>query len=108
MFRKLTKYEWKAYAKSMFFLLIAVTAITIIAIASIAVFDASQFDSNSWFAFVNMTTYIGIFLLYYFGIIAGSLLAIILLHFSLKRKERLRREREDDIAKNENKNDKNQ
>ena len=37
MFRKLTKYEWKAYAKSMFFLLIAVTAITIIAIASIAV-----------------------------------------------------------------------
>lgn len=46
--------------------------------------------------------------LYYFGIISGSLLAIILLHFSLKRKERLRREREDDIAKNENKNDKNQ
>lgn len=84
MFRKLTKYEWKAYAKSMFFLLIAVTAITIIAIASIAVFDASQFDasqfdSNSWFAFVNMTTYIGIFLLYYFGIIAISLAAMLII-----------------------------
>ena len=79
MFRKLTKYEWKSYAKSMFFLLIAVTAITIIAIASIAVFDASQFDSNSWFAFVNMTTYIGIFLLYYFGIIAISLAAMLII-----------------------------
>ena len=46
--------------------------------------------------------------LYYFGVIAGSLLAIILLHFSLKRKERLRREREEDIAQNENKNDQKQ
>lgn len=44
---------------------------------------------------------------YYFGIIAGSLLAIVLLHFSLKRKERLRQEREDDIARNENEKSKN-
>lgn len=41
---------------------------------------------------------------YYFGVIAASLLAIILLHFSLKRKERLRREREEDMSRNENKN----
>lgn len=41
---------------------------------------------------------------YYFGVISASLLAIILLHFSLKRKERLRREREDDMSRNENKN----
>ena len=39
--------------------------------------------------------------LYYFGVIAGSLLVIILLHFSLKRRERLRKEREDDINKND-------
>ena len=38
--------------------------------------------------------------LYYFGVIAVSLLVIILLHFSLKRRERLRREREDDIKRN--------
>lgn len=66
------------------------------------------------FAYLGVMCYVGrsIFFegqyLYYFGVIAGSLLAIILLHFSLKRKERLRREREDDIARNENKNDKNQ
>ena len=35
--------------------------------------------------------------LYYFGIIGASLVCIVLLHFSLKRRERLRREREDDI-----------
>lgn len=38
--------------------------------------------------------------LYYYGVIAGSLLVIILLHFSLKRRERLRKERENDIKKN--------
>ena len=38
--------------------------------------------------------------LYYFGVIAVSLLVIILLHISLKRRERLRREREDDIKRN--------
>lgn len=38
--------------------------------------------------------------LYYFGIIGATLLVILLLHFSLKRRERLRREREDDIRKN--------
>ncbi|MBD5316239.1 MAG: hypothetical protein HDS11_01015 [Bacteroides sp.] len=37
--------------------------------------------------------------LYYFGIICATLLCIILLHFSLKRRERLRREREDDVNK---------
>ncbi len=37
--------------------------------------------------------------LYYFGIILGSLTAIILLHFTLKRRERLRRERESDTKK---------
>lgn len=40
----------------------------------------------------------------YFGIIGVSLLVIVLLHFSIKRRERLRREREEDIrnAKQEN------
>ena len=35
--------------------------------------------------------------LYYFGIIGISLVIIVLLHFSLKRRERLRREREKDM-----------
>lgn len=38
--------------------------------------------------------------LYYFGIIGVSLLCIVLLHFSLRRRERLRREREDDLKNN--------
>lgn len=37
--------------------------------------------------------------LYYFGIIGATLLVIILLHFSLKRRERLRSERERDMKK---------
>lgn len=44
--------------------------------------------------------------LQYFGIIGLTLAIIILLHFSLKRRERLRRERENDILGN-NKEDKN-
>ena len=39
---------------------------------------------------------------YYFGIIGITLVVLVLLHFNLKRRERLRRERLDDIAKNEN------
>lgn len=39
--------------------------------------------------------------LYYFSIIGVSLLAIVLLHFSLKRRERLRREREEDMRRND-------
>ncbi len=35
--------------------------------------------------------------LYYFGIIAITLIVLVLLHFSLKRRERLREERENDI-----------
>ena len=38
--------------------------------------------------------------LYYFGIIGNSLVIIVLLHFSLKRRERLRRERESDMTDN--------
>ncbi len=38
--------------------------------------------------------------LYFYGIIATTLLVIFLLHLSLRRRERLRKEREDDIAKN--------
>ncbi len=38
--------------------------------------------------------------LYYFGIIGVTLLVIVLLNFSLKRRERLRREREDDLRGN--------
>lgn len=37
--------------------------------------------------------------LYYFGIIGATLIVIVLLHFSLKRRERLRRERESDLKK---------
>lgn len=35
--------------------------------------------------------------LYYFGVIAATLIVILLLHLSLKRRERLRHEREEDI-----------
>lgn len=35
--------------------------------------------------------------LYYFGIIGATLLVIVLLHFSLKRKENLKQEREDEL-----------
>lgn len=38
--------------------------------------------------------------LYYFGIISGTLLAIVLLHFFLKKKERLQNEREQDQSRN--------
>ena len=41
--------------------------------------------------------------LFYFGIIGITLVIIILLHFSLKRRESLRRQREDDIKNKENK-----
>jgi hypothetical protein len=59
-------------------------------------------------AYLGIMSYIGydgyasgeFSVLYYFGVIAVSLLVIILLHFSLKRRERLRREREDDIKRN--------
>ncbi len=34
---------------------------------------------------------------YYFGIIGITLVIIVLLHFNLKRRERLRKEREDDL-----------
>ena len=37
--------------------------------------------------------------LYYFGIIATTIVILILLHFSLKRRERLRRERIDDMER---------
>ncbi len=40
--------------------------------------------------------------LYYFGVIVLTAIIIILLHFNLKRRERLRREREDDMN-NQNK-----
>lgn len=36
---------------------------------------------------------------YYFGIIGVTLLCIVLLHFTLRRRERLRREREEDLRK---------
>lgn len=41
--------------------------------------------------------------LYYFGTIAGTLLVIILLHFSLKRREKLKNERQKDISQHNNK-----
>ncbi len=39
----------------------------------------------------------------YYGIIAVTLLVIIILHFSLKRREKLKRERENDIKNNKTK-----
>lgn len=45
--------------------------------------------------------------LYYFGIIGITIVILILLHFSLKRRDRLRRERIDDINRNSFKNDNN-
>ena len=41
----------------------------------------------------------------YFGVIAVSFIIIVLLFFSLKRKERLRKEREDDIKNSQNHNE---
>lgn len=38
--------------------------------------------------------------LYYFGIIGITLLVIFLLYFNLKKKDKLRQEREDDIKRN--------
>ena len=38
--------------------------------------------------------------LFYFGVLGASILVIVLLHFNLRRQERLRRERMDDIEKN--------
>ncbi len=40
--------------------------------------------------------------LYYFGIIGATLIVIFLLHLSLKRRERLKREREEDMKKPRN------
>lgn len=40
----------------------------------------------------------------YFGIIVITLAVIVLLHFNMKRRERLRAEREADIKRNENNN----
>ncbi|TFU93717.1 hypothetical protein E4T81_07090 [Barnesiella sp. WM24] len=37
--------------------------------------------------------------LYYFGIIGTTLLCIILLHFFMKKRDRLRRQREDDLKR---------
>ena len=42
---------------------------------------------------------------YYFGTIIATILVIILLHFSLKRREKLRRERENDLKNNPDKKD---
>lgn len=38
---------------------------------------------------------------YYWGVIGGSLLVIVLLHLSLKHKEKLQKERENDLNKND-------
>ncbi len=39
---------------------------------------------------------------FYFGVIIITLAILVLLHFNLKRRERLRRERLDDLAKSDN------
>lgn len=58
-------------------------------------------------AYLGVMSYIGLPKYYagdyfgYFGIIVGTLIVIVLLHFSLKRRERLRREREEDMARND-------
>lgn len=44
--------------------------------------------------------------LYYYGVIAATLAVIVLLHFSLKRRERLRAERLDDMHRQSSDNDK--
>lgn len=41
--------------------------------------------------------------LFYFGVLAISFLVIVLLHFNLKRQEKLRRERMQDIENNKQK-----
>ena len=41
--------------------------------------------------------------LYYFGIIGITVVVLILLHFSLKRREKLRRERMEDMERHSNK-----
>lgn len=44
--------------------------------------------------------------LYFYGVISLTLVVIVLLHFSLKKRERLRRERFDDINDKDNQNNK--
>lgn len=44
--------------------------------------------------------------LYFFGVIGLTLIVIVLLHFSLKKRERLRRVRLDDINDKDNQNNK--
>ncbi len=44
--------------------------------------------------------------LFYFGVLAVSVVVIVLLHFNLKKQERLRRERMDDDIKRQNQNKK--
>lgn len=79
MFQKLMKYEWKSYVKSMLFLLIGVFSITLIGVISIYLFDTDNFDMDSLVGFFNLTSYIGIFFLYYFGLIACSLVVSLLI-----------------------------
>lgn len=55
------------------------------------------------FAYLLIMAYVGRGLYYsgeymhYFGVIGLTLIVLVILHFSLKRKERLRKEREDDM-----------
>lgn len=42
--------------------------------------------------------------LFYFGVLAATVVVIVLLHFNLKRQERLRRERLEDIENKQNNN----
>ncbi len=58
-------------------------------------------------AYLGVMSYIGLPKYYagdyfgYFGIIIGTLIVIVLLHFALKRRERLRQEREEDMKRSE-------
>lgn len=62
-------------------------------------------------AYLGVMSYIGLPKYYagdylgYFGIIIGTLIVIVLLHFALKRRERLRQEREEDMKRSERDSD---
>lgn len=79
MFQKLIKYEWKAYSKSILFILLAAIGITLLGVVSIIMFNPEGFSQSDWLTFVNISTYASIFLVYYFGIIAISLAASLII-----------------------------
>lgn len=79
MFQKLIKYEAKAYAKTLLFIIIGIMCITILGVVSILLFNPDKLFKDNLVGFMNMTSYIGILMVYYFGLIACSLATLLII-----------------------------